>query len=396
MRFPGKFPSAASKTDSFTLAEILITVSLIDILSAALTVFINPARLYEQAHDSRRISDLNRLNLAISAAQNEFGQSILGNKNIIYVSLSDTTSTCANLGLPQLPAGYSYHCADVSSLTKTDGTGWLPVDLASAGSPLNILPIDPVNSAASGLYYTYSASNSYELTAPMESAAYSIAGEKDVTSKDGGPNDYLYEVGNNLNLYSSGGIALNGAFSQLTSPYTPGWDVSLNGTYRPTIGFSSGYNSGVTSPTIGYHAHANPSAGLNGTGGVEEIDRNCQYGYCHRWLGINYGWASPATSMGWKNGTKITVQFMAKVDTAGKQVAFGLYHYSSSSAIYTFSGAWSTQTISAANKWQKISQTFTATTDWEMSAHSVSLYIYGHYGPEGTLTVDDASVTYVR
>lgn len=392
-----KSPTSLGRgSTGFTLVEILITITIVGILSTVTVVIINPTQLYKQSRDSRRISDLNTLNLAAGAAQSEFGTSVLGNKNTIYVSVPDTISTCDNLGLPQLPSGYSYHCADAPSLYKTDGSGWLPINLEGTNSSVSHLPVDPVNSVSSGLYYTYSTNNSYELTARPESVLYFIGGEKDVASSDGGPNNYLYEVGNNLNLYTGGSIILNGSFNQLTTPYTPGWDVSLNGNYKPTVGFSPGYNGGVQVPGIGYHAHANPTAGFNGGAGVEEIDQNCQYGYCHRWLGINYGWSAPATSMGWKDGTKITVQFLAKVNTTGKQVAFGLYHYSSSAGIYTFTGAWSVQSLAAANKWQVISQTFTVTPDWEISSHSVSLYIYGHYGTEGTLAVDDASLTYVK
>lgn len=177
-----KSPTSLGRgSTGFTLVEILITITIVGILSTVTVVIINPTQLYKQSRDSRRISDLNTLNLAAGAAQSEFGTSVLGNKNTIYVSVPDTISTCDNLELPQLPSGYSYHCADAPSLYKTDGSGWLPINLEGTNSSVSHLPVDPVNSVSSGLYYTYSTNNSYELTARPESVLYFIGGVVTIT-----------------------------------------------------------------------------------------------------------------------------------------------------------------------------------------------------------------------
>lgn len=110
----------------------------------------------------------------------------------MYVSLPDSTSTCANLGLPALPGGWSYRCASTTTLTKVDGTGWIPVDFTqfSAGSILSRLPVDPVNATTSGLYYAY-IPGSWHLSAGLES----VKQRAGAATKDGGTNALRYETG---------------------------------------------------------------------------------------------------------------------------------------------------------------------------------------------------------
>jgi hypothetical protein len=126
----------------------------------------------------------------------------MGTSSFVYVSIPDTTSTCANLGLPSLPQGYSYRCVTSSTLQKTDGTGWIPVNLSSlsTGSPLPKFPVDPINTTSSGEYYTYTPGGSWHLTAVLSSEKYKMGGSDDKVSKDGGSYTELYEIGSDLKL----------------------------------------------------------------------------------------------------------------------------------------------------------------------------------------------------
>ncbi len=187
------FRMTTNNESSFTLVELLIVIAIIGILSAVVVVIINPSQLLLQARDSRRIEEIANINKAILLYITDDNHA-LGSTNTVYVSIPDTTSTCANLGLPTLPSGWSYHCVSTTTLRNIDGTGWIPINfnLISHGSRISILPIDPVNTASSQNYYTYATGGlSYELTAYFESDKYQTQ-----AAESGNPDPTTYAVGN--------------------------------------------------------------------------------------------------------------------------------------------------------------------------------------------------------
>ncbi len=118
-----KMKDKANERSSFTLIELLIVIAIIGILAAVVVLILNPQQLLAQGRDSRRLQDLANMNNALSIYLAE-GNSYLGSSNTVYVSVPDSSSaTCADLGLPSLPSGWSYHCATTSTLRKDDGTG---------------------------------------------------------------------------------------------------------------------------------------------------------------------------------------------------------------------------------------------------------------------------------
>jgi len=186
-------------TKAFTLIELLVVIAILAVLAVAVTLILNPAELIRQGRDSTRLSDLATIEKAIGLYQVDQPGAWLGTSSIAYVSLPDSNSDCSSYStssLPSLPTGWSYRCVPSASSTAVDGTGWIPIDLtqASFSSPLARLPIDPVNSATSSLYYTYYA-GSYELTANVESVRY-LTEEAD----DGGELSTMYERGTHFNL----------------------------------------------------------------------------------------------------------------------------------------------------------------------------------------------------
>lgn len=197
--------SSHNHSSGFTLIELLVVMGIVAILATVVVVTLNPSELLKQGRDSRRLSDLETLNKALAFYRTDVGGS-LGSGSTIYVSIPDTSATCANLGLPSLPSGWTYHCASTSTLQSTDGTGWLPVSFKdiSFGSPLGTLPVDPINTTSTGDYYTYviggTNNSQYELTSVTESQRYNLGGSGDKVSTDGGPDPIAYELGSNLQI----------------------------------------------------------------------------------------------------------------------------------------------------------------------------------------------------
>jgi prepilin-type N-terminal cleavage/methylation domain-containing protein len=179
----------------FTLVELLIVIAILAVLAAAVVIVLNPAELLAQARDSQRITDLKTLKDAIDIFVVDNPSASLGTAERVYISLPDTSLTCANISLPTLPAGWTYNCVTSANLRNTDGTGWVPLNLGTifGGTPIPYLPLDPSNDLATGRYYTYTMGGSYQLSALMEA-------EKSFAMKDGGRYVEMFEVGSDLSL----------------------------------------------------------------------------------------------------------------------------------------------------------------------------------------------------
>ena len=184
----------------FTLIELLIVIGILAVLATATVLVLNPAQLFAQARDSQRLSDLGALKSAVS----------------YYLSTAATTAmapggagnTCGtNYWGTVASAAENFTGAPAQSTQvarATNGTGWLPINFgdSSGGSPLSVLPIDPVNPNTATQSYTYqcnAAAKTYEINAKMESTRYTTAPD-DVQGPDGGDQTSVYEVGNDPGL----------------------------------------------------------------------------------------------------------------------------------------------------------------------------------------------------
>ncbi len=151
---------------SFTLVELMIVIAILAILSAIVIFALNPARLFDNFRDSRRVTDISSINKAIVFMEswNQSGITY-GTTTNVYISLPDSSSTCSSYTLPTLPTGYTYYCSNATNYKNTDGTGWIPINFTVEGSNryLSSLPVDPVNN--NSFFYTYYSGGSYELTA---------------------------------------------------------------------------------------------------------------------------------------------------------------------------------------------------------------------------------------
>ncbi|MFA5098835.1 MAG: LamG-like jellyroll fold domain-containing protein [Candidatus Paceibacterota bacterium] len=242
------------KPNSFTLIELVIVIAILAILAAVVVITLNPGEYMKSARDSTRMSDLQTIHSAIGLYQADGGTSI-GSINTVYVSIPDSSATCANLGLPILPTGWSYACSNTTNYRKTDGTGWIPVHFSdiSFTNPLSSLPADPINTTSTGNYYTYVTGGSWELTTIFESSKYATN-----AATDGGADFAQYEIGSNLTL----------------SPFTHGlvgyWKFDeASGTLYDSSGHG---NNGTQSGGVTYEAQGKVGNALSFDGNNDYVD----------------------------------------------------------------------------------------------------------------------------
>ncbi len=190
---------------SFTLIELLIVIGILAILTAAVVLILNPGELLKESRDSKRMTDVASISHAIQLLLSQAPSVNLGAASTVYISLPDTSVTCANLGLPALPSGYSYHCVTAANETLANGNGWIPIDFTQ--SPIqNIaaLPVDGTNASSSYLYYTYmtDGTSMWKISATAESAKYLTR-----SNNDGGDENGVFEAGNNMSLLPADGTS---------------------------------------------------------------------------------------------------------------------------------------------------------------------------------------------
>ena len=286
-----------SDPKSFTLIELLIVIGILAILVAAVVVTLNPAQLLAQARDSKRQQDLSALNQALNTITALDQSLFMGTSSIVYTSLPDSTTTCANWNLPSLPSGWQYHCAPTSTLQNTDGTGWIPVNFKTTGVvSLSSLPIDPINTSSTGLYYTYVMGGSFQLASHFESAKYQATEGSDA----------MYTVGSNTTLapflsglvgwwplnegtgtiaYDRGGYGNNvtwtGTPAGTNGYYSPGKVSTWAGAFDGSTDYVNlGYNSAAASISnnITISAWINVSSTLLSSLQYEVVDKEYAYG----------------------------------------------------------------------------------------------------------------------
>lgn len=184
--------------------------------------------------------------------------------------------------------------------------------------------------------------------------------------------------------------SLEGTTNYLLYP-TPGrsvsaaWNAALHPNAINVAGYSSGYNGGVSSPEIGYHAYWNI---------IDDIptmifpNLNSTYGKTNRWLGISSNsTVNLAQTIG--QGNKYTISFEAKASVPNKTIQFGLYYRKSGATSNTFHDGQHSEELSTS--WKRYSYTWTLTYEGD-SSNVGAVYWYGHYGIEGIAYVRNVQI----
>ncbi len=177
----------------FTLIELLVVIAILVILSIAVVLALNPAQMLMESRDAQRLSDFSSIRTAVNLYLTTATSTLVGTSPLETVS----GATC----------GFSGGCS-YNATTSIDGTGWVGINLglATGGSPLSFLPLDPRQTTT--YFYAYKGDDvnkTFEIDGRLESNKY-----RDLMTKDGGDKnacgtDYgtgataltcFYEVGN--------------------------------------------------------------------------------------------------------------------------------------------------------------------------------------------------------
>jgi prepilin-type N-terminal cleavage/methylation domain-containing protein len=199
----------------FTLIELLVVIAIIAILAVVVVLTLNPAQLLAQARDSNRISDFATIKSALALYGTDVqtttpmygttGYTGGGAYDLYSADASAPTST-SNYNTTSSITSWGFLGGETGVITTSsravNGTGWIPVNLTaiSAGAPIGVYPVDPVNTGITNMYVYAATTTSWKVTCNMESAKYSHGGSNDVESYDGGNTLYAYEQGSNLAL----------------------------------------------------------------------------------------------------------------------------------------------------------------------------------------------------
>jgi prepilin-type N-terminal cleavage/methylation domain-containing protein len=298
---------------AFTLIELLVVIAIIAILSVVVILTLNPAELLRQSRDSNRLSDLATTQSAISLYNTDQSGSSgysLGSSTVTYLSTPDPAATttagtdCSGLGFP---SGGAFHCAASSTFKKTDGTGWIPINLStiSSGAPLSNLPVDPINSTSSNEYYTYQTNGTtFRLVAVPESQKYAAAA---------GANPQAFIAGSNININGGTWVLVPGNSTFGTNDfYVMKYDaVCTDGNGNYLNDYNSGYNSYSNSSKNCTAANGRQISSLPSGWPIANISQTSAITYCasigahlitnNEWQTI--AWNAEGVASNWSSGT---------------------------------------------------------------------------------------------
>jgi prepilin-type N-terminal cleavage/methylation domain-containing protein len=185
--------SSLPNNKGMTFIEILVVMGIISILFASFFYIWNTMDVFRKSRDSERINDLQLLDSALKTLLFTERNINLGEENVIYTSLPDSSSTCGSYNLIPLFSPYSYRCQTSDNYLKVDGNGWLPINFTLGKIlTISVLPIDPLNNK--DYFYAYQVRQGrYKLTARFENKT-----NISKMANDGGFEPTLYEVGSDL------------------------------------------------------------------------------------------------------------------------------------------------------------------------------------------------------
>jgi prepilin-type N-terminal cleavage/methylation domain-containing protein len=237
--------SSLPNNKGMTFIEILVVMGIISILFTSFFYIWNTMDVFRKSRDSKRINDLQLLDTALKTLLSTERNINLGEENVIYTSLPDSSSTCGSYNLIPLFSPYSYRCQTSDNYLKIDGNGWIPINFTLGKIlTISVLPIDPLNNK--DYFYAYQVRQGrYKLTARFENKT-----NISKMANDGGFEPTLYEVGSDLFIPSPhSGLVGYWNFDEGTG--TIAYDLSGYGNNGTLNNFNFTTTSGWTTGKIG-------------------------------------------------------------------------------------------------------------------------------------------------
>ncbi|MGH0586773.1 phage tail spike protein [Bacillus mycoides] len=171
----------------------------------------------------------------------------------------------------------------------------------------------------------------------------------------------------------------NGDFSHYWADNGTQWDKNLNGNLRAG-NWSTGYNSGTTEPTKGYHMHVNDKK--FGYPVVAVINKNGPIVGAKRWLGMSQ--VLPKSFVNdFQPGDTYTIAVDVWTETANNKLAIGFHHFIVGNNTQSFYSGCPELTINPVKKWVRIHFTRKLDDKTDMSK-AFNLYFYGDRSNDGS------------
>jgi 8-oxo-dGTP pyrophosphatase MutT (NUDIX family)/type II secretory pathway pseudopilin PulG len=196
----------------FTLVEILLVISMILIIFAVTSQIFQPLTYFQKIRDTKRLSDMQALNIALNTYLMTATSLNLGPSNkavnetnpTIFISVPFDKEDIRSQTITFNSKTYYFSQVSSTNVFKNNGQGWLPIDLTALANPtLFAYPVDPINSYNKKLFYAYvfkRSSSSYEINTKLEYSNYQKNAGEDQVSTDFGDNQDILEIGNDKTL----------------------------------------------------------------------------------------------------------------------------------------------------------------------------------------------------
>jgi len=234
---------------AFTLIELMVVISIISLLASVVLVSIRPSIV--RARDSRRVSDIHQIDLAIQ-------QYIADNGHPPYL---DGCATQTPLTSGTLSSCLAVSTQSLNGYPENPTTGW--GKLAKQLSPyLKTMPTDPCNGSCTAtngmpLAYTYIAPAALEFLAPDSDSNYQLSAELENGDSAGGSTgepvsyDTLIAPSVPENLEATIGAGMLDYRYGMTYNLYLTWDASIVGSGGTSIaGYITEITGGLNSDLI--------------------------------------------------------------------------------------------------------------------------------------------------
>ena len=187
----------------FTLVELLIVITILAALAAAVVLVLNPAELLAQARDAQRLSDMTTMRDSI----NLFISQVTAPNLCVTASGCSAGGHCTN----GTAGPFSTTTCTTVAVRTIAGAGWVTVNftLMPGGSPIATLPMDPVN--VTPYFYAFKSDNTartFELATRLESVRHRVMMTTDGGNQNTCPTTFVeqgafgsscyFEVGTNV------------------------------------------------------------------------------------------------------------------------------------------------------------------------------------------------------